>query len=167
MNIGGRFRRAHLAARPGIRMSEIRWFVFVVGCWAILFWFAGFAQLVPASHWLRVDRVQVIDAEAMTPPPMIVERQIRREFRATWIVTVMRRNALGFHVFCTARGENDYRPENVLPEDLDLDWWTWPVQCRLPPGSYYVNTVWTLHPAGYPPKEVRSTSNIFEIHPPG
>ncbi|MCG6115127.1 MAG: hypothetical protein MEQ84_07995 [Mesorhizobium sp.] len=164
---GSRFSRVHRATRQCFRMSELRWFVFVTGCWAILFWFAGFAQLFPASHWFRVDRVEVMGAEAFTPPPMVVERQIRRPFRGEWIVTVMRRSAFGFHVHCTARGESDYRPENVLPEELTLDWWTWPTQCQLPPGSYYVNAIWTIHPPGYPAKEVRTTSNIFEMLPPG
>lgn len=152
------------AARKPMRLSEIRWFVFVTGCWAALAWFAGYAQMMPASHWFRVDRVEVLDADALSIPPMIVERQIRRPFRATWVVTVMREGGGGFYTFCTARGENDYLPENTLPEDLNLDWWTWPHHCSLPAGRYYVNTAWTLYPAGYPPKEVRIRSNTFAMH---
>lgn len=152
------------AARKPMRPSEIRWFVLVTGCWAILFWFSGFAQLMPASHWFRVDRVEVRDAPAMTPPPMVVERQILRPFRATWVVTVMREGSSGFYTFCTARGENDYLPDNALPDSMTLDWWTWPHQCHLPPGRYMVNTVWSLHPAGYPTKEVRIRSNAFTMN---
>lgn len=124
---------------------------------------AVWPNVAPASYWFQVDRVEVLDAEALAPPPMIVERQIRRAFRATWVVTVMREGAKGFYTFCTARGENDYWPGNALPDVLNLDWWTWPHQCQLPAGRYVVNTVWTLNPVGYPAKEVRIRSNIFTV----
>lgn len=124
-------------------------------------------QLAPASHWFRIDRVEVSDGLAKEPPAMIVERQIRRPFRGNWIVSVMRQNEIGggFYTYCRAVGQNDYRPENILPENLTLDWWTWPQKCPLEPGIYYVNTLWTIEAPGCPPKEVRTTSNVFTMSP--
>ena len=134
---------------------------------AWLLYLSVWPQLAPASYWLRVDRIEVKDAIANNPPGMLVERHIRRPFRGSWIVSVMRESESGggFYTYCRALGQNDYRPENVLPYALDLDWWTWPDRCPLEAGKYYLNTLWTIEVPGYPPKEVRITSNVFTMSP--
>lgn len=121
-------------------------------------------QWVPANYWYEVRSVHVHDTVEGVSPAIDLDRSIRRPFSASWIVTVMRQGARGdFFTACTARGMNDYRPGNILPPDLDLDWWTQPRRCALVPGSYRVHVVWHLRIDGWPAKAVRATSNVFTV----
>ncbi|MGE0653261.1 MAG: hypothetical protein AB7P12_16180 [Alphaproteobacteria bacterium] len=121
---------------------------------------------VPASFWFKVDRVYVHDAVDGSTPLMEVDRTIVRPFHGRWIATVLRKNHRGtYATFCTAVGANDYRPGNMLPDMVDLNWWTWPTRCTLPPGTYFLNTLWTIDAPFFPDKEVRISSNAFEITP--
>lgn len=127
-------------------------------------WFAVIAAAAwPAGWWFSVGEMRVLDTHAGVAPIVIVDRTIRRDFRGKWLVTVMREGAGGFYVHCTARGENDYRTDSALPVPVDLDWWTTPRRCVLPPGSYYLRTLWTIHPTWLPAKEVRTRSNVFRV----
>lgn len=145
-----------------LHRSSIAWFVAIVLAWAgVLAWVA-----VPASWWLEVEVVHVEDAAEGEAPRMHVGRVIHRPFRAEWVATVMRDGGEGvFYTFCTASGINDYGPVAALPVDLDLDWWTYPIRCGLPPGRYLVKTLWTIDPIYFPEKVVRARSNIFTVHP--
>lgn len=142
-----------------LHRADWNWFGLVVVAWVGLF---GLVY-TPASFWFDVRYVRVNDSVAGIPPVMEVDRAIHRDFRADWTATVMRKGAGGFSTFCVARGGSDYRPDASLPDDLDLDWWTWPTKCVLPPGTYRVKTLWVLHLPIFPDKEVRSTSNVFEV----
>lgn len=123
-------------------------------------------QWVPAEFWFEVRSVHIHDTVAGVSPRMDLDRVIRRPFSARWIVTVMReRPEGGFFTHCSAAGVHDYRPENVLPPDLDLDWWTWPRVCELRPARYRVHAAWYLQIDGWPPKTVRTQSNVFEVRP--
>ena len=136
-----------------------KWLATIGTLWLLAVATAGW----PASWWLRVDSLTVLDARPGVAPTIIVDRTIRRDFRADWVVTVMRQGAQGFYSFCSARGENDYRPDAVLPDVVDLDWWTGPSRCSLPVGTYFLRTLWTIHPPGLPAKEVRAQSNVFRV----
>lgn len=139
------------------------WMKSIVWLWVGVFSWALIINTLPSSIWLEVHRVQVDDTTHLESPRMEVVRRIKTPFKARWTVTVMREGARGYYTFCTAHGFNDYRPENELPDDMRLDWWTWPTQCRLPEGRYYVNTLWVLEIPGFPEKEVRSRSNVFQV----
>lgn len=118
---------------------------------------------LPASLWLEVRSIQVLDSTAGVSPRMIVDRTVSQPFQGDWIVTVLEVTDEGYEPVCTAPGASDYDPENRLPNDLDLDWWTFPTQCRLDPGKYIVRTVWVIH--AYPgiDKTVRAVSGIFTV----
>ncbi len=119
---------------------------------------------VPAEFWFEVRSVYILDTVEGTSPAMDLDRVIRRPFNGRWIVTVMRKGPGGaFYTHCTASGTHDYRPENALPPDLDLDWWTWPRVCGLTPGIYRVHAAWFLRIDGWPTKSVRTTSNAFTV----
>ncbi|MCV0395497.1 MAG: hypothetical protein K5872_22375 [Rhizobiaceae bacterium] len=140
--------------------SGWNWLYIVIAGWATVIAMAA----VPASWWFEVHRVHVHDGVALMPPVMEVERTIHYPFRGRWIVTVLRQRKDGrFYTYCTARGVNDYQPDNDLPEVVDLDWWTGWRKCPLPEGRYVVKTLWTIHPQVLPDKEVRVTSNVFEV----
>jgi hypothetical protein len=122
-----------------------------------------FLTYPPPSWILEVDGISVEDTPAGTTPVMRVDRTIHRDFAGEWTVTVMKKGQRGFYAFCTARGANDYRTDAELPDDLDLDWWTWPTKCALPAGTYKLKTLWVIHLPIFPDKEVRATSNVFEV----
>lgn len=121
------------------------------------------STLRPASAWLEVERVYVADASVNSSPIMQVDRTINQSFRGYWIAEVQRKFPSGFATICTAEGKNLYAPGEGLPESLDLDWWTWPQECRPEPGTYRVATNWQIVVDDYPPKQVSYTSNEFEI----
>lgn len=136
-----------------------RWLAVIVAAWLGV----ALAVMWPASWWFSVDHFEVKDTTAGTPPVMIVDRDIRRDFRGRWVVSVMREGNRGFYSYCTARGENDYRTDAGLPDVISLDWWTDPKKCRLAPGRYLIKTLWVIYPPGLPSKEVRVKSNVFTV----
>jgi len=124
-------------------------------------WFT--ATLWPPSYWLDVDEVIVFDGPAESDVFMRVDRDIRRPFHAQWDVLVRELATGGSTVVCAARGHGDYRVDAVLPDPLTLDWWT-EGQCpTLPPGEYFISTVWVIEGGSLPDKLVRSESNVFRI----
>lgn len=150
------------AARHGFRETIWRLVVFVGLVLAVV----TYLTMPPAWWWFEVRSVYVHDAVEGSTPLLEVDRTIHREFRGRWIATVMREGPDGFHVFCTARGANDYSPDARLPQPLDLNWWTWPTVCILPAGRYQLRTLWTIDPVWLPARELRIATNLFSIHPP-
>ena len=121
------------------------------------------AYLLPASLWFTVASINVSNSTVGIPPAMVVDQTIARPFLADWTVTVMRRSQNGFYAECSAHGQTDYSPDSKLPKDLNLDWWTWPEKCPLREGEYYIRNLWDLRVLNGLTKEVRITSNIFQI----
>lgn len=122
----------------------------------------------PVTNWFRAGLTLVSDAPAGTCPAMAFDRDISRPFAAHWTVTIMVLDAGGtWSTYRTFSGANDYRPENSLPESLDLCWWTWadgPADLGLEPGrTYRVNTLWEIDTAGAGMRTVRRTSPPFTI----
>lgn len=140
--------------------ADGHWLATIGIAWVLLVTVA----LWPASWWFSVNGLTVLDAKPGVSPVVVIDRVIHRDFRAQWVVTVMRQGANGFYTYCTARGENDYRPDAALPDVVDLDWWTTPKRCKLQVGTYYVKTLWTIHVPGLPAKEVRVQSNVFRVY---
>lgn len=145
----------------------MRWSIGLLIAWAALLGASSVQQALPASFWFAPGATLVESARAGECPRMVFDREIKRPFQADWVVTILRerRDGQGFRTYVTYTGENDYRPENQLPIDLDLCWWTWQTSLDLPPGRYRVNTIWTLHLTGGGVREVRRTSNTFQILP--
>lgn len=117
------------------------------------------------SRWLDVVSVTVADSKVGEPVIMRVSRTIYSRFHASWIVSVRRVDHDGLELACVSTGESDYLPEAKLPDPLTLNWWTYPVQCKLQPGRYRIDTVWRIDPQGYPSKIVSASSNVFEVRP--
>lgn len=143
------------------RMSDKRWLVVIAALWALLSILPTMGRLLPGSYWLSVDQVYVFDAQVGQSPTMVVDRTVRRPFKARWIAEVERWNGTRFILVsqCTGRGENNYSPENDLPDPLKMEWWIYPATCDLAPGQYRVETRWTPSSG----QEVRSLSNIFTV----
>ena len=141
------------------------WAVALILC---ISWYYGsslMTAITPASSYLDVRSVHVDDTTAGVPPKMRVERTINANFHGRWNVDVERMTPYGrFIQVCQAHGEGNYATDNDLPDDLDLDWWTYPVKCTpTMPGKYRVETVWVIELASGITKEVRIISNSFEV----
>ena len=121
----------------------------------------------PAENWMDVKSVVVHPAFEGAPPLMTVGLIVKQKFVGEWSATVRRFTHDGTEVVCTATGKNEYKSESMLPKNLNLDWWTFPVKCQLPVGTYRVDTVWTIKPDGYPEKHLIRDSNVFEVRPKG
>lgn len=143
----------------------MRWTAFIVAGWAVLAGLVIVQKSMPAAWWMDVGSVDVVGVDAPDGClPMEVEREINREFFAEWTVTIMRQNGGGgYYTYQTFRGANDYRPENNLPDDLNLCWWAWTDSIAFLPGNYRVHTLWKLHVDGGT-REVRRKTRPFEIH---
>lgn len=144
-----------------LRISDRHWWMIIVMLWVSVTAAPNFKLILPASYWFSVDQVHVFDTTTGQSPLMAVERTIRRPFKARWIAEVERWNGSRFILVsqCTGRGENNYSPENDLPDPLRLDWWIYPATCDLAPGQYRVETRWELSGG----QQVRALSNIFMV----
>jgi hypothetical protein len=111
-----------------------------------------------------VRRVYVNDTFVGTIPTIEVDRIIWRDFHGQWLAEVeQQQRGGGFAVVCAESGYSNYRTDAVMPDQLDLDWWTYPRHCELEPGIYRVDTVWRWQPPGFPIKETRYMSNTFTV----
>ncbi len=147
-----------------VRMKDRHWLLALLVGWLLLVGAPKWPNFFPASHWFEVRSISVSDSVVGVAPGMSVDRVIHRPFQADWIATVMRVEAGGGNsTLCTARGGNDYRPTASLPANLNLDWWTWPRKCDLPPGEYRLKTLWVLRLPEGATKEVRVMSDTFKI----
>ncbi len=127
----------------------------------------AYRAVIPASFWMSVRDVHVSDGYEGRSPKLEVDREIKKSFTASWIAEVHAKQENGkFATVCTGNGENLYKPEDSLPQSLDLDWWTYPERCNLGVGTYRVFTVWNVEPHNYPAKRVENTSNTFQIAKP-
>jgi hypothetical protein len=137
---------------------------FIVGlvCWAL---FMTATHKWPASEWMDVRSVEVLPARAGEPVRMVVDREIKQSFVASWVVSVRKHNN-GMELVCVGSGTSNYRQGADLPGVLTLGWWTSGACETLPPGRYFVATDWTIHPGGiFPAKTIRADSKPFEVAP--
>lgn len=121
----------------------------------------------PAENWMDVKSVVVHPTFEGSAPLLTVVRVIKKNFIGEWSATVRRFTPGGVEVVCAATGAAEYKVESVFPKDLNLDWWTFPVKCSLPVGTYRLDMVWTIKPDGYPEKHLIRDSNVFEVRPKG
>lgn len=146
-----------------VTISDSWWNLFILAGWALLIFMAVISESTPASVWLDVRSVEVENTTAGVTPEMHVDRTIKSEFAATWLVEVEKDFGSGFGVYCSAKGESAYRTDAALPHPLTLDWWTYPTKCDLPTGRYRVETTWRIDVPFVPEKIVRVLSNVFTV----
>lgn len=133
----------------------------------------------PASYWFRVDLISVEDAPFGVVPRMVVDRTINRSFTGNFSaeVEIKSLNHSGYKLICVGKGEDiRYGVDNVLGDDLDLDWWL-NGACQsplgrkviniatLPVGKYRVDTCWKIFPDNFfSPRTTCKASNEFRIY---
>lgn len=144
----------------------INW-VIVLG-WLWVLSVAAIQSATPAEAYLDVISVTVDDAPVGQVPKMHVDRVIKQNFVGRWVAEVEIISSQSAFIYqCGSFGEATYNIENKLPEPLTLDFWTWPIKCTpTVPGSYRVETTWTIQLPGGLEKYVHKVSNIFTIYNP-
>lgn len=142
------------------------WGKVLIWAWIATLSYSGIRYNLPASWWFQPGPIIISDAAMNECPALSFDRDINRPFHAEWVVTIMRqRPGGGFSTYKTFRGENDYRPENNLPDDPELCWWSWVDELNLPAGKYRVHTLWVLNLTHGGERQVRRSSNVFQITP--
>ena len=123
---------------------------------------------LPASIWMDVKSVRVLDTAYGQPVMVSFERSINREFQGKYSVSI--RNLTTGLPVCWASAELTYRPQPNVLASKTLEWWGagLPRPCTsemLVPGTYAMTTTWTIHPAWpfLPDQTVTITSDDFEI----
>lgn len=136
---------------------------------SVLFSLIGWAawatvtDLWPASRWLEVNSVVVVNGKAGEPLAMEVDRKVKDSFTATWTASV---RSIDGHVVCSGSATSNYRLGATLPPDTTLSWWTNGGCTSLPSGRYYLATDWRIHAHGiWPEKVVSIDSPMFEVSP--
>lgn len=122
-------------------------------------------MIAPASMWLEVKAIRIANSVADTSPVILAELDVHQPVEALHITTVMQKQYEEFISVCTATQHQDFNPDLVLSTTSNLDLWLWPSKCILTPGQYLVKNYWSLKVFGFFSKDIRSTSNIFEVSP--
>ena len=87
-----------------------------------------------------------------------VDREIHRSIYMTASVRVMQPTPHGMQQVCIADGPTIlYRPEAVMPQPVDLGWWTWGHCPILPDGRTVIETTWTPRDPALDPVTVEVT----------
>ncbi len=123
---------------------------------------------LPASLWLDVRSVVVFDAQQGEAPKMQIDRNIRRDFDGVYRVEFERQNRFGLFTIIPKLNTTDsvsYNTDARPPADIDLDWWTYPKTVRLDPGSYRIETCWTIKLMLLADRHTCVKSNVFRILP--
>lgn len=139
----------------------VRWIL--IGGWSATLIVSTFYR--DPTEWYELRSVYVSDTKYGTSPKMKVDRTIKKPFIGEWTVKV--NQVIGEQVVekCPAVGVTRYMPENSLPHDLDLDWWTFPTVCNLKPGRYEVDTQVAIRVHGLFQMYQSAKSNQFQVKP--
>lgn len=129
--------------------------------------------LEPGTNWMEIDisSLVVLDAQVGEDPRIRYHRTIKRDFPATYIVSVFKftdkADTLGT-IYCTGFGGSNYKAGRKLPSNaLTLSWLMnrEAMPCQFAKGLYLVTLSYTIMPDSYLPKVVSIDSNYFLVPP--
>jgi len=127
------------------------------------------AALIPASYWYDAHDTRIDDFSEGGEFELLYSGGPVRAFIGSYAVIV--RNVEKRQVVGEDRSARfPYRVGGQRPAPLPIAWWA-PGDARLralPPGSYQMETCWTVHDAFWgvvPAKTTCSESNIFRVRP--
>lgn len=146
----------------------MKWFQLLGAAWLLLITASIINSNLPASWWFEPDRLHISNATMGECPSIEYDRTINRPFSGEWIAALQRSRSDGtFIKYRSYSGENDYRPDNGLPDQVDrsLAWFLETDTCQWPAGRYRVTAQWTIYPDIGGPRVKRITSSPFEVTP--
>lgn len=116
----------------------------------------------PATDWFVIQNLSVADSVFGDERIFVVyDRTIKMPFYGDWSVEVKQTESQ-FSI-CIGSGSSYYEPKDVIPNAAVDFAWLLGTKCALPPGQYYLDITYRLHPLGFSDKEYRATSNIFTV----
>ena len=118
----------------------------------------------PASFWYNAGALEVEDAQAGAEILLRYNGGPERPFIGSYAVVVRDATTLAV-VDEDPSGKFPYRPKVQRPARLTLEWWG-PRLKPLKPGSYFLETCWTVHGRFWglvPGKTTCNESNVFHI----
>lgn len=150
-----------------------------LGLWGVLIcasvWIA--LALWPAGYWHDTGFVLVRDHERGEDFRVDFSGGPRAEFVGSYQI-VMRRSGTG-EIPSTPDGAPNgrggpfpYVPNSKKPDVIRISWWAgdkWRAFTKVPAGSYYVDTCWTIHRPFFglvPDKVTCKRSNVFRVLEP-
>lgn len=125
----------------------------------------------PATNWLEIEALSIRDAAVGEDPRLVFRRNIKRDFPATYIVSLFRfeneADTTGTF-YCSGQGGSYYKAGRKLPPAaITLSWLmgreTNP--CQMGRGIYRATVTYTITPDGYQPKVLSVDSNYFVVPP--
>lgn len=146
-------------------MKHIAIFAFHAFPWCWIALWAYFAFFLPPTHWVTFDKIFIHDTVDGVPPVISFKAAIKREFVAKWHVIVRRANEADqseFIAYCVTDGSALMYPDRKFPVVMTMDYWTAPNHCKLTPGVYYVETIWSWNAFGAE-HSVVTDSNVFSV----
>jgi len=135
---------------------------FVFGLYSLL------QAVPPASWWLDVRSVTVVDSTEGNPIFMTVDRDVNRDFTGIWSVDLRRLDpdTGGWISECvTDETRQPYFAGAALRRPLTLDYWASPECADLGPGTYFITTMWRINPDGLMPRTLQISSPPFMVSP--
>lgn len=113
---------------------------------------AGADFVLPAYHWFKVDKVEVLSSVEGQPIAMDYRREIKRPFVGDWRVKIWRADGDGWTPVCTTPVSREtYQPGTKLPDQVTLEWFAYtdPDCYQLPAGDYRMEVVWQVNPDSF------------------
>lgn len=147
-------------------MSLLNWKE--IGIWVVIgLWFLSVS--LPASLWYKTGQLHIPDYTQGTNPSIVYNGGPVRNFKGSY-GAVVRSAKTGEIVAETPQSSIfSYKPNAARPDLLKLDWWvnSHEKTMNLPPGSYTMETCWTIRPPLFflMNKYTCAESNIFTVAP--
>lgn len=144
---------------------------FIAGS-AVAFWVLAVpplgSSIIPASWYVNVRAVTVLDGPAGEAPGMLIDRTIHRTFRAQRVVDIHRildDGVVAPHCARQVVGGVPFAPaDGIITLTLD-DWADIPpnAECEWEAGQYQVTTEWGVNLWWGMMPRLRVTSNVFTL----
>ena len=124
---------------------------------------------IPVMAFFEVYEVFVPDHIVGSNPTLIYNRDIKQPFYGRFTIEVQEltynsSNHFTLKTVCTATGAHTYTPTTFVgPREVTWNWFM-EDQCDIiQPGTYRLNTTWSVIPEEFSPKTAVNVSNAFTV----
>jgi len=153
-----------------MKLTRVDAYAFLFGTVFLVIWFglsAKWKDAAPSTDFFEVNRLYVADFVQGDDPILSYDRTIKQKFFGTWAAEIYDATLKERTIpACFGDGSRIYDASDEPPIPVTLKWFI-DKDCHLEPGQYIVEVVWKIQPEGYPVKEYKTNSNIFNVIPMG
>jgi len=138
--------------------------VIVAGVCALLVAFT-FLTVMTSAWWFRLDSIEVADACAGKPVPLVYRRAFYRDFPGAWQVDIWHLEDGDWQPWRGSSGPWDYQTRAAPNPARDLEWLVGadPATSHPPPGMYRLKVIVTANPGTIFSRSQAVESNPFEV----